>query len=118
MDVIVGTWRVGRHLGASGAVFLNCRNSTVHRGGLAATMTPQEFKLVSMALPRPGQIVTKGEIYDAVWGDDPDGGPENLQKSIDVLMFRVRGKLTPLGILLLNRCGRGVEPALEEEKAA
>jgi len=61
----------------------------VRRGGALLPLTPTEFRLLDALLRTPGQVVTRTELLDRVWGMDFDPGTS----LIDVHLTNLRKKL-------------------------
>lgn len=59
------------------------------RGAHEVQLTAREWALLELLLRRSGQVVSKNEILDQVWGDDFEGDP-NI---IEVYIARLRNKL-------------------------
>jgi DNA-binding response OmpR family regulator len=57
--------------------------------GRALTLSVREFELLVALAQRHGGIVTRGELYGAVWGGDLRNG----DRSVDVYVSKLRGKL-------------------------
>jgi two-component system OmpR family response regulator len=75
---------------------------TVHRGGEAIDLSPTEFRLLRFLLSRPGHVLTRSQILEAVWQYDFGGDSvvverfvSNLRRKIDhgrePLIHTVRG---------------------------
>lgn len=52
-----------------------------------------------------GAVVSKEAVYDAVYGNDPDGGPE--PKILDVFICKIRKKLVGSGYTIVTHWGLG-----------
>ena len=57
--------------------------------GQALTLSVREFELLAAMARRMGAIVTRDELYGAVWGRDLRAG----DRSVDVYVSKLRGKL-------------------------
>jgi DNA-binding winged helix-turn-helix (wHTH) protein len=57
--------------------------------GQALTLSVREFELLAAMVKRAGAIVTRGELYEAVWGGELRPG----DRSVDVYVSKLRGKL-------------------------
>lgn len=57
--------------------------------GNALRLSVREFWLLVELARRPGRIVTRGELYDLVWGGELRGG----DRSVDVYVHKLRAKL-------------------------
>jgi len=61
-------------------------NRVVNRDtGEEMTLTSKEYQLLSFFLKHPNQILTKEQIYEAVWGEDFIGGENTLMVHIRYL---------------------------------
>jgi DNA-binding response OmpR family regulator len=57
--------------------------------GQAMTLSVREFELLAAMARRMGAIVSREELYHAVWGGDLRAG----DRSVDVYVSKLRGKL-------------------------
>jgi DNA-binding response OmpR family regulator len=57
--------------------------------GQALTLSVREFELLAAMARRAGAIVTRDELYRAVWAAEPRAG----DRSVDVYVSKLRGKL-------------------------
>jgi DNA-binding response OmpR family regulator len=57
--------------------------------GQALTLSVREFELLAAMAERMGAIVTRDELYGAVWGGQLRAG----DRSVDVYVSKLRGKL-------------------------
>jgi DNA-binding response OmpR family regulator len=57
--------------------------------GRALTLSVREFELLAAMARRAGAVVTRDELYSAVWG----GELRNGDRSVDVYVSKLRGKL-------------------------
>jgi TolB-like protein/DNA-binding winged helix-turn-helix (wHTH) protein len=49
---------------------LECRTGELRRGGVALKLQPQPTKVLSILASRPGEVVTREELSEQVWGAD------------------------------------------------
>lgn len=71
--------------------------------GKAIRLPRKEFELLALFLEHPGRIFTREELLDRIW-------PENTfiaDRSIDVHITRLRGKIAPYGKNIITRSGYG-----------
>jgi DNA-binding response OmpR family regulator len=57
--------------------------------GRALTLSVREFELLAAMARRAGAVVTRSELYRAVWGGELRDG----DRSVDVYVSKLRGKL-------------------------
>ncbi len=57
--------------------------------GRALTLSVREFELLAAMALRAGAVVTRDELYSAVWGGELRDG----DRSVDVYVSKLRGKL-------------------------
>jgi two-component system, OmpR family, response regulator MprA len=82
----------------------------VARGGRVIELTTTEFSLLELFLARPGEVLSRAEIFTGVWGYD-FGGTSN---SLNVHVGRLRRKLEATGEPRLIHTVRGVGYVLRE----
>jgi DNA-binding response OmpR family regulator len=74
------------------------------RHGSPLDLTAKEFSLLTMFLRRPGTVLSRTRIYEAVWGDQYDG----LSNTIEVHVKELRRKLEDFGPRVIQtRRGQG-----------
>jgi two-component system OmpR family response regulator len=78
---------------------------TVTRGEINAELTPREYDLLVYMLRRPNQVISRAQILQAVWAENPEGSPN----VVDVYIGYLRRKLErpPLPPLIRNVRGAG-----------
>jgi DNA-binding response OmpR family regulator len=86
--------RQGRapHILQRGALRLDCLSRLVNCQGQAVELTPREFSLLEYLMRTPGQVFTRGQILEHVWGYDFDP----CTNIVDVCIKRIRAKLTAI----------------------
>ena len=77
------------------------RSRIVHRGGAAMMLSELEATLLEEFLSG-SVLMSRAQLEHAVW---PDGAPS--ARSLDNLMFRLRGHLEVLGVAVRSVRGRG-----------
>lgn len=71
--------------------------------GTPLKLPRKEFELIALFLENPGRIFTREELLDRIW-------PEKsvvVDRSVDVHITRLRGKIAPYGKNIVNRSGYG-----------
>ncbi|HEY0324003.1 MAG TPA: response regulator transcription factor [Pyrinomonadaceae bacterium] len=89
-----------------GDVVLNFRNLEAHKSGNALDLSPREFKLLKYFLEHKGEVITRDQLLDAVWGYD--GFP--LTRTVDMHIAKLRHKIEdspsdPHYIITVHRAG-------------
>lgn len=77
-----------------GAVTLDFAARRAVVDGVEVPLTAREWALMEFLSTRGGRVARRGEILDAVWGDD---SPQ-ASASLDVMAVRVRRKLGPAAL--------------------
>jgi DNA-binding response OmpR family regulator len=73
-------------------------------GGRPLELTTKELAILSYFVRHPGQVLTREQIYEGVWGEDFD----TTSNTFEVHLKELRRKLEALGPRLIhNRRGRG-----------
>jgi len=98
---------------ALGGLRYDPADRTVSGAGRKVVLTEREGELLAHLIARPGQVLTRGEIFDALWA--PHGG--STENVVDVYRGYLRRKLSdlsPYGLALRTLRGRGFVLTLEE----
>lgn len=72
-------------------------------GGVLLSLTPRERSALLALIQRNGQPVGKSQLFDQVFDRDSDAGPD----AIEVVMHRLRKKLTDGGVRIVTVRGLG-----------
>ena len=70
-------------------VTVNHAHMTVERSGYAIHLGPKEFKLLTVLMERPGQVFSREQLLDAVWGH----GVYVEDRTVDAHLSRLRKAL-------------------------
>jgi DNA-binding response OmpR family regulator len=81
----------------------------VLRRGASVPLTEREFAILEMLLTRRGAPVSRSDLLDVIWGDHGEGA----EASLEVLMGRLRRKLTIPGHEPVIRTHRGLGYSVE-----
>ena len=73
----------------AGSTVLDCEAYTVTHGGVQIPLSAKEFELLYRLLSYPGQIFTRNQLLDSVWGYDSESGEDTVKTHIS----RLRNKL-------------------------
>lgn len=73
----------------AGAIEIDPRGRTVRRDGADVALKPKEFDLLTFLARNPGQVFTREQILERVWGYDFFGG----SRTVDVHMRWLREKV-------------------------
>ncbi len=92
---------------------LDSRARQVCRGGQPVELTRTEFDLLETLLRHAGQVLTRGQLFERVWGCDLDG----TSNTLDVYIGYLRRKLEAGGAARLLHTVRGVGFVLREDVA-
>ena len=69
-----------------GDIVLDRRTKRVHRAGRELHLGPTEFRMLEYLMERKGRVFTRGQLLDAVWGQDT----EIDERTVDVHVGRLR----------------------------
>lgn len=100
---------VGLNVLACDDLTMNLTAREVRRAGRVIALTPREFSLLEALLRTPGQVVTRTELSQQVWGYQFDPGTN----VIDVAVQRVRRKVDDGHAVKLIQTVRRVGYAIE-----
>jgi DNA-binding response OmpR family regulator len=93
-----------------GDLALDPRTREVRRGARAVELSRLEFNLLELFLHHPHMVLTRGVIYDRVWGY----GVGTASKTLNVHIMSLRGKLEAGGEPRLIRTVHGVGYVLRD----
>ncbi len=88
---------------AIGDLELDPNTRTVHRASKPIRLTAREYGLLEYLLRNPRRVVSRAQILEHVWDDNFDP----VANAVDVLVGRVRRKVTPSGANQLIHTVRG-----------
>ena len=89
-----------------GDVVVNFKKFEVTRGGEPLELSPREFKILKYFIERRGEVVTRDQLLDAVWGY----GSFPLTRTVDMHIAKLRHKIEvtpgdPRHIITVHRVG-------------
>lgn len=88
-----------------GALRVDLRARTAQVDGRALTLTPREFALLALLMRHRGRVFTRNEIMERLAGSHASAS----ERSVEVLVFGLRRKLSAMGVdgLVQTRRGAG-----------
>ena len=89
---------------AAGDVELDEARHTARVGDQSVDLSAREFALLGFLIRHPGQVLTRRQILDGVWGAEPDV----YSNVVDLYIHYLRRKLAELGRAGYLRTVRGV----------
>jgi two-component system phosphate regulon response regulator PhoB/two-component system alkaline phosphatase synthesis response regulator PhoP len=90
-------------------VAMDLKRHEVLVDGVKVELTPAEFKILEFLASRKGQVFSRERILDYMWGEEKIV----IERTIDVHIKHLRGKLGKAGALIKNI--RGIGYKLEED---
>lgn len=72
-----------------GALTLDLDARRVYKGAVELEMRYKEFELLSLLMSRAGEVITRSELFDAVWGTDWLGDTRTLDVHIRWLREKI-----------------------------
>jgi two-component system, OmpR family, response regulator len=96
----------------AGDLVLDEARWTVHRGGRQVDLSPTEFRLLAYLMRNQGQVLTRTQLLDNVWGLNRSGQSQIVETYVSYL----RRKLDALGPRLIHT-RRGVGYLLRPAEA-
>jgi DNA-binding response OmpR family regulator len=70
-------------------VVVTLRAHTVHRNGVAITLTPRGYALLAALVTRPGEVITRAQLLREIWGYSSDV----MSRTVDMHIMEIRRKL-------------------------
>ncbi|MEY4390341.1 MAG: hypothetical protein RLZZ400_84 [Actinomycetota bacterium] len=71
---------------------IDLQRRKVLTGGENAGLTNREFELINYLIEHRGETISRRELIDSVWADDPDSAPND--RTVDVHVRRLRAKIS------------------------
>ena len=82
----------------AGDLVLDEARWTVHRGGREVDLSPTEFRLLAYLMRNQGQVLTRAQLLENVWGWDRSGQSQVVETYVSYL----RRKLDALGPRMIH----------------
>ncbi len=76
----------------AGDLVIDQTSAQVRRGETILPLTPIEFRLLAYLARHPGQALSRGQIFEAVWGYSSD---LDAERTVNVHIRRLREKVEP-----------------------
>lgn len=93
-----------------GNTTINMKNYEVKISGKSYLLPLKEFELLAMLASRPGQVFTREQLIEEIWGFDYEGD----ERTVDVHIKRLRERFTKIGADFQIKTIRGIGYALGE----
>src|ERR1700744_6132101 len=58
---------------------------TVHRGGTLVELSPTEFRLLAYLMRNQGQVLSRAQLLENVWGENRSGQPQVVETYVSYL---------------------------------
>ena len=89
-----------------GSIRLATRQATVSVDGRPVTLTSHEYKILSMLMQRPGEVLSRTDLSEHLYPGDSDRD----SNTIEVFVGRLRKKLPPGSIETVRGLGYRLQP--------
>lgn len=94
-----------RRLPVGDEVIIDVGRDRVRRWNLSVRLPPTQMRLLMAFAACPGRLLVARDLIEAVWFDDPHGGPDAFASVISVMLHRCRYALAPLGLVFATNHG-------------
>ena len=84
---------------------LDLRTREVRRDGRDVALTAREFELLAYLMRHPGQVLSRSQILNAVWGYDHDPGTNVLEVYVGYLRRKLGDDRSPAPIETVRSAG-------------
>ena len=78
-------------------------SGAIYHAGVVMDLTPRELALLQALMTRPGHAVAKEKLFELVF----PGEVEVQYEAVEVVVYRLRKKLTDTGVMLMTLRGLG-----------
>ncbi len=87
----------------AGALRYEKESGAIYHAGVVMDLTPRELALLQALMARPGHAVAKEKLFELVF----PGEVEVQYEAVEVVVYRLRKKLTDTGVMLMTLRGLG-----------
>ena len=94
------------------------RRFDAEAAALRFRLTPKETRLLVAVAKRPDRLVSYDALHEAIYGDDPQGGPEKFSQCLRHFAKKVNARLSAEGYRLRTIWGQGYTFERLDEQAA
>ncbi len=91
------------HTISIGEMEIDLDSKMVYADGSPIMFSKKEFEILSFLASHEGRVFSRDELIDELWKE----APYVLDRTVDVHIARIRGKLGPYKVYLTNRSGYG-----------
>jgi DNA-binding response OmpR family regulator len=112
-----------RRLAIEDALVFDVARNTVWRGPRGVRLSPPRFRLLLILCAPPRRCWRSRELSDALYFDDPDGGPLGAVECVGVHVHHLRSIIAGIGLIVPDARHTGhafyiVDQQADERKAA
>jgi DNA-binding response OmpR family regulator len=80
------------------ALIIAVHERWIARAGHVVTASPDAVRMLAALVASNGALITRAELTECLWGDDPDGGPDNARDRLNHLIMEVRTVATAFNV--------------------
>lgn len=104
--IMLGCWPVAAR--NPGAIVVDHSERRVYGIRGVVNLSPTQFSVLTALVLNFGSPVADEELYEFLWGDREDGGPEFAQSSLSVRAYQLRNMVDGSGLEIGTRWGFGL----------
>lgn len=108
--ILLGCWPVA--VRNPGAIVIDHSQKRIYGIRGIGHLPPAQFRFLTLALLNFGRVITYDDVFDAMWGEQADGGPEFAKRITDQYRRRLREALMSSGLEIGTVFGVGIEIGL------
>jgi hypothetical protein len=108
-------WRGGR--GNDGKLYVSTRYNSATRNGAFIEMNKSQRRVFTLLAAKPDHIFSRDDIIDILYGDDIDGGPDNIVNAIQLFLCDLEFHAIALGLKLNRHRQRGASLSARTKEA-
>lgn len=108
--ILLGGWPVAAR--NPGAIVIDHSEKRIYGIRGLDHLSPAKFRFLMILLANFGRLVTYEDIFDGMWGDQEDGGPEYAKRIMDQYMTALRRRMVGSGLEIGTIFGVGLEIGL------
>jgi hypothetical protein len=103
--------------GNDGKLYVSTRYNSAHRNGAFVSMNNSQRRVFTLLAAKPDHIISRDDIIDVLYGDDIDGGPDNIGNALQLFLCDLSFHAIALGLKLNRHNNRGASLSARTKEA-
>ena len=100
-----------------GKLYVSTRYNLAARNGVALEMNKSQRRVFTLLAAKPDHIISRDDIIEVLYGDDAEGGPENVGNAVQSFLTDIEFYAVALGLRLNRNKTRGASLSARTKEA-